>query len=92
MRREEENIQTNDLEDTIHPSHTNHHRTKLLDRISSIPQLRVRVRVHQTVREIIGLSVAVILGFNIGDGNLRDRLQGGQTFLRAVLCVSFDRI
>ena len=41
-------------------------RTKMLD--------RQRVRVDQTVREVVGLSVAVILGINIGDGNLRDRL------------------
>ena len=47
-------------------------RTKLLDRIPT----RQRMRVEQTVREIIGLSVAVILGFNIGDGNIRDRLEG----------------
>ena len=47
-------------------------RTKMLDRIPT----RQRMRVDQTVREIVGLSVAVILGFNIGDGNIRDRLEG----------------
>ena len=47
-------------------------RTKMLDRIPP----RQRMRVDQTVREIVGLSVAVILGFNIGDGNIRDRLEG----------------
>ena len=47
---------------------------------------------QQTVREVIGLSVAVILGFNIGDGNLRDRLQGGQTVLRVVLGVFIVRL
>ena len=47
-------------------------RTKMLDRIPT----RQRMKVDQTVREIVGLSVAVILGFNIGDGNIRDRLEG----------------
>ena len=46
-------------------------RTKMLDRIPT----GQRMRVDQTVREIVGLSVAVILGFNIGDGNIRDRLE-----------------
>ena len=30
----------------------------------------------------MGLSVAVVLGFNIGGGNIRDRLASGQTQLR----------
>ena len=39
----------------------------------------------QKAREVIGLSVAVILGFNIGDGNLRYRLKGDVWFLNTFL-------
>ena len=47
-------------------------RTKSLERIPT----RQRMRVDQTVREIVWLNVAVILGFDFGDGNIRDRLEG----------------
>ena len=35
----------------------------------------------QRAREVMGLSVAVILGFNIGDGNIRDKLDSGADLL-----------
>ena len=54
-------------------------KTRLLNRIPT----RQRLRLDQRMREMVGLSVAVVLGFNIGDGNIRDRLQGrdGSLFL-----------
>ena len=54
-------------------------KTRLLNRIPT----RQRLRLDQRMREMVGLSVAVVLGFNIGDGNIRDRLQGrdGYVFL-----------
>ena len=54
-------------------------KTRLLNRIPT----RQRLRLDQRMREMVGLSVAVVLGFNIGDGNIRDRLQGrdGSVFL-----------
>ena len=42
----------------------------------------------QRAREVMGLSVAVILGFNIGDGNIRDKLDSGADLLHYMVNVS----
>ena len=46
----------------------------------------------QRAWEVMALSLAVILGFNIGDGNIRDKLETGEMIVRLfaecpVLCV-----
>ena len=44
----------------------------------SRPRQAVSRSLKQRAREVMGLSVAVILGFNIGDGNIRDKLDTGE--------------
>ena len=39
---------------------------------------KINFDTKQKAREVIGLSVAVVLGFNIGDGNIRDKLLQGK--------------
>ena len=39
-------------------------------------KLLKKIPTKQHMREMVGLSVAVVLGFNIAGGNIRDRLEG----------------
>ena len=49
------------------------------NRITSVKaKILRRILTKQHMREMMGLSVAVILGFSIAGGNIRDRLQGNR--------------
>ena len=58
----------------------------------SRPLKAVPSSLKQRAWEVMALSLAVILGFNIGDGNIRDKLETGERIvdcLRNVLCCAY---